>query len=195
MFKGKFSLLFFLTFSVTFLFFFNTTNEASSSLEKDVSALLLPPTDIMDRIKAGPGVDNPKEKRTKLAEKIISEYAELKTIFEDESSPQLGNKMAKILGKKATLVVGSDKYHGKKEIKDFWNGIDKDQYQHVDFTLEWAFIVFEEMAEMEDYDHMAYEYFTFKLTTDQSEGKILKNQDGKGGRSCRHIYGCECRTR
>jgi hypothetical protein len=186
----KYSYLFPLIVLVVFFLFSITTNEASSRLEKDVSAKL---QTIIEKIKAGPGVDDPVKKREKLAEKIINEYAELKTIFESEDSP--GNKMAKILGKKATLVVGSEKYHGKKEIRDFWN-LMKAGHQHVDFTLKWAFIVFEEKIteEMEDYDHIAYEHFTFKLL-DQPEGKILKNQDGEGGRSCRHIHGCECRTR
>jgi len=149
---------------------------------------------IIDRINAGPGVDNPAAKRQSLADKIIREYAELETIFESEDSP--GNKMAKILGKKAILVVGSDKYIGKREIREFWNDKKDAGYQLEDFTLEWAFIVSEEKIteEMEDYDHIAYECFTFCLIRTQV-GKILKNQDGRGGRSCRHMHGCECRTR
>jgi len=151
MFKGKFSLLFFLTVSVTFLFFFNTTNEAS-----------------------------PDPAQT-----------------ETEETPKLGRKMAAILGKKATLVVGSVNYSGEEnEIRDFWNGKKDAGYQSVDFTLVWAFIVSEEIIteEMGDYDHIAYEHFTFSLIESRA-GKILKNQDGRGERSCRHIYGCECRTR
>jgi len=151
---------------------------------------------IIDRIKAGPGVDNPVEKRQSLADKIIREYAELETIFESENSP--GNKMAKILGKKAVLVVGpeNEKHSGKQEIKRFWNDKKAAGYQLEVLTLEWAFIVAEEKIteEMEDFDHIAYEYFTFRLIRAQA-GKILKNQDGRGGRSCRHIHGCECRTR
>jgi len=190
MFKGKFSLLFFLTVFVTFLFFFNTTNEASPASPQSED-------DIIAITEAGPGVDEPNVKKEKLAKKIVKEYAKLKTIFETERTPKLGRKMAAILGKKATLVVGSDKYSGKKnEIRDFWNDKKDAGYQSVDFTLEWAFIVSEEIIteEMGDYDLIAYESFTFALLL-QSAGKILKNQDGRGERSCRHIYGCECRTR
>ncbi len=189
MFKGKFSLLFFITVSVTFLFFFNTTNEASSSLRKDVPEHLIP---FMEKIKAGPGVDHPVEKRLKLALKIHKEYEDLQDLFESDDTNK-ANKMAKILGKKATLVVGSQTYYGKQQIRDFWDGV-QDDYQSVVFTLDWAIIVYEEMEEMEEYDHIAYEFFAFSLI-DQSAGKILKNQDGRGGRSCRHILGCECRTR
>jgi hypothetical protein len=192
MFKGKFSLLFFFTVFVTFLFFFNTTNEASSSLEKDASALRPPPPEIMEKIKAGPGVGNAVEKRTKLAEKIIQDYGDLKTHF-DNKEPDFGQEMAKILGKKATIVFDDVTYRGIGRIKKFW--VDqRETHQSVVFTLEWAFIVSEEMAEMEDFDHIAYEIFTFSLIASR-EGKILKNQDGRGGRSCRHILGCECRTR
>ena len=191
MFKGKFSLLFFLTVSVTFLFFFNTTNEASPNLNlRDPQTI----ADIIALTRAGPGVDEPNFKKQKLAEKIEQDYAKLKTIFESEDSP--GNKMAKILGKKAILVVGSEKHIGKKEISKFWNDKKEAGYQLEGFTLEWAYIVSEEKIteEMEDYDHIAYEKFTFSITRSQA-GKILKNQDGAGGRSCRHIHGCECRTR
>jgi hypothetical protein len=191
MFKGKFSLLFFFTVFVTFLFFFNTTNEASSSLLKGVSEHLSP---IIEKIDAGPGIDESDVKKQKLAEKIFQDYAKLKTIFESKDSP--GNEMAKILGKKAILVVGSEEHIGKKEISKFWNAKKEAGYQLEGFTLEWAFIVSEEKIteEMEDYDHIAYESFTFTIHK-PSAGKILKNQDGRGGRSCRHIHGCECRTR
>ncbi len=185
----KHSYLFPLIVCVVFFLFSITTNEASSSLQKDVPEHLRP---IIEKIKAGSGVDDPVEKRLKLALKIHKEYGDLQALFESDDTNK-AKKMAKILGKKATLVVGSQTYYGKQQIRDFWDGV-QDDYQSVVFTLEWAFIVFEEMAEMEDYDHVAYEYFTFKLI-DQPEGKILKNQDGEGGRSCRHIYGCECRTR
>jgi hypothetical protein len=190
MFKGKFSLLFFLTVSVTFLFFFNTTNEASPDPAQTVPQIIA-------LTQTGPAVPDPEVKKEKLAEKIVKEYAKLKTIFENESTPKLGRKMAAILGKKATLVVGSVHYSWEEnEIMDFWNSKKDAGYQSVDFTLVWAFIVSEEIEteEMGDYDHIAYEYFTFKLINQQA-GKILKNQDGRGERSCRHIYGCECRTR
>ena len=185
----KYSYLFLLIVFGVFFLFASTTNEASSSLRKDVPEHLRP---IIEKIKAGPGVDDPVEKKLKLALKIHEEYGNLMTVFESENSP--GNQMAKILGKKATLVVGSDTYHGKREIRDFWNGKKEAGCQLEDFTLELAIIVFEEMEEMEDYDHIAYEFFTFTLLY-QSAGIILKNQDGRGGRSCRHIHGCECRTR
>jgi hypothetical protein len=189
MFKGKFSLLFFFTVFVIFLFFFNTTNEASSSLLKGVSEHLDP---IIEKIEAGPGVPDPEVKKQKLALKIHEEYGELKILFESDDTKK-AKKMAKILGKKATLVVGSQTYYGNKQIRDFWNSI-KDDYQSVVFTLDSAIIYFEEIEEIEDFDHIAYEFFTFKLFKVQA-GKILKNQDGHGGRSCRHIHGCECRTR
>ena len=191
MFKGKFSLLFFITVSVTFLFFFNTINEASSSLEKDVPEDLIP---IMDKIEAGSAVPYPEVKKQRLAEKIQKDYADLKDLF-DNNDPKLGKEMAKILGKKATIVFDNETIQGKKDIEKFWDN-KRLTHQSVVFTLEWAFIVFEEKIteEMEDYDHIAYESFTFSLIASQA-GKILKNQDGRGGRSCRHILGCDCRTR
>lgn len=189
MFKGKFSLLFFLTVSVTFLFFFNTTNEASPSLRKDVPEHLIP---IMDKIEAGPGIDDPVEKKLKLALKIHKDYGDLQALFESDDTNK-ANEMAKILGKKATLKVGSVIYR-KNKIKKFWKDMREEGYIRVEFDLNRAFIVSEEMAEMEDFDHIAYEFFTFKLFKEEA-GIILKNQDGRGGRSCRHILGCECRTR
>ena len=184
MFKRKYSLLFPLIVFVAFLFFSNTTNEASPDPHQSKE-------DIIAITEAGPGIADEEVKKQKLAEKIVQDYAELETIFESEDSP--GNKMAKILGKKAILVVGSQTHYGKHQIRNFWNSI-KDDYQSVVFTLDSAIIVYEEMEEMEEYDHIAYEFFTFKLI-DQQAGIILKNQDGRGGRSCRHIHGCDCRTR
>ena len=185
MFKGKFSLLFFLTVSVTFLFFFNTTNEASPDRSQTISQ-------IKALTKTGPGVPDPEVKKQRLAEKIQEDYAELKRLFDSEEH-NFGKNMAKILGKKATIVFGDDTIRGKKDIEDFWVN-KRVTHQSAEFRLEWAFIVSEEMAEMEDFDHIAYEFFTFRLLEEEA-GIILKNQDGKGGRSCRHIHGCECRTR
>jgi len=185
----KYSYLFLLIVFVVFFLFASTTNEASSSLRKDVPEHLRP---IIEKIKVGPGVDDPVEKKLKLALKIHEEYGDLQALFESDDTKK-AKKMADILGKKATLVVGSQTHYGKQQIRKFWNSI-KDDYQSVVFTLDSAIIVFEEMEEMEDYDHIAYEFFTFKLI-DQQAGIILKNQDGRGGRSCRHIHGCECRTR
>ena len=187
----KYSYLFPLIVFVTLLFFSSTINQASSSLQGKLSSA---EQSIMDKIEAGPGVDDPEFKRQRLAVKVYSEYAKLKEFF-DSNHPKLGKEMAKILGKKAILKVGSVIYR-KNKIKEFWEDMRKEGYIRVEFDLKWAFIVFEEKLteEMEDYDHIAYEYFTFKLFKEQA-GKILKNQDGKGGRSCRHIHGCDCRTR
>jgi len=185
MFKGKFSLLFFLTVSVTFLFFFNTINEASPDPPQSKE-------EIIAKTEAGPGVDEPEAKKEKLAEKIVQDYANLKRLFDSEEH-NFGKKMAKILGKKATIVFGDETIQGKKDIEDFWVN-KRVTHQSAEFRLELAFIVSEEMAEMEEFDHIAYEFFVFSLFV-QPEGKILKNQDGRGERSCRHIYGCECRTR
>ena len=70
------------------------------------------------------------------------------------------------------------------------------QYQSVQFILNWAYIVSEEKEteEMDDYDHIAYEAFEFHLYK-PTEGKILKNQTGRGERSCRHTQICDCITR
>ncbi len=130
MFKGKFSLLFFFTVFVTFLFFFNTTNEASSSLLKGVSEHLDP---IIEKIEAGPGVPDPEVKKQRLAEKIQEDYADLKDLF-DNNDPKLGKEMAKILGKKATIVFDYETYRGIGRIKQFW--VDQRvTHQSVEFRL------------------------------------------------------------
>ncbi len=173
-----------------FFFFSITTNEASFCLEKNVPAIEKTTKDL---IEAGPGVGNADFKKQKLAAKIIGEYADLENLFR-EKEEKMGKEMAKILGKKATLVVGSDIYHGKREIKDFWNGV-KNDYQTVAFSLKWAFIV-SEADEMDNYDHIAYEAFEFHLyPPPEPDGKILKNQTGRGERSCRHTQICNCITR
>lgn len=185
MFKGKFSLLFFFTVFVTFLFFFNTTNEASPDPPQTIPQIIA-------LTHTGPGIPDPNVKKQRLAEKIQEDYADLKDLF-DSNDSELGKEMADILGKKATIVFNDKTYRGKGRIKQFWVDM-RLTHQSVEFRLEWAFIVSEEMAEMEDFDHIAYESFAFSLIEKQA-GIILKNQDGHGGRSCRHIYGCECRTR
>lgn len=188
----KYSFLFPLIVFVALLFFSSITNEASPDLQQKAPERI--PINL-DDIKAGPGVENADFKRQKLADKISSEYDKLKELFDSDSyDSKLGKNMAKILGKKATLVVGSDTYFGKKEIRDFWNGVwEKDKT--VVFNLKWAFIVFEEKVteEMDDYDHIAYEAFEFHIF--KPEGKILKNQTGRGERSCRHTQICTCITR
>ena len=186
----KYSFLFPLIVFVALLFFSSITNEASPDLQQKV--LEQRPINL-DDIKAGPGVENADFKRQKLADKISSEYDKLKELFDSNIfDPKLGKNMAKILGNKATLVVGSDIYHGKKEIKDFWNGV-WGKGKTVVFNFEWAFIVFEVQKEMEDHDHIAYEVFNFHIY--EPEGKILKNQTGRGERSCRHTQICDCITR
>jgi hypothetical protein len=147
---------------------------------------------IIEKIEAGPGIPDSEVKKQRLADKIFQDYAKLKSLF-DNAEHNFGKKMAKILGKKATIVFGDETIQGKKDIEDFWVN-QRVTHQSAEFRLKWAFIVSEEMAEMEDFDHIAYEYFTFSLIASQA-GIVLKNQDGHGGRSCRHIYGCECRTR
>ncbi len=173
-----------------FLFFSITTNEASPDLQQKGPEKI--PINL-DDIDVGPGVDDPELKKQRLAEKISDEYAELKDLFDSNIfNPKLGKKMAKILGNKATLVVGPNTYHGKKQIKDFWNGV-WGKEKTVVFNFEWAFIVYEVQTEMEDYDHIAYEVFNFHIC--KTEGKILKNQTGRGERSCRHTKICDCITR
>jgi len=102
--------------------------------------------------------------------------------------------MAKILGKKATIVFDDEKIRGIGKIKKFWED-ERENYQSVEFRLNWAVIFFEKITEeKKDYDHIAYEAFEFHLYR-RSEGEILENQTGRGERSCRHIYDCECVTR
>jgi hypothetical protein len=149
-------------------------------------------------IEVGPGVDDPELKKQKLAKKISDDYAELKKLFESDSyDSKLGKNMAKILGKKATLVVGSTiyQYRGENRIEDFWNGV-WEINKTVVFNLKWAFIVSEVLEEIEDYDHIAYETFEFHIyAPPEPDGEILKNQTGKGERSCRHTRICNCITR
>jgi hypothetical protein len=191
----KYFFVFPLIVFVALLFFSITTNEASPNLQQKV------PEDlrlIIEKIKAGPAVDDSYTKREKLAEKIQEDYAKLKDLFDNERH-NFGQKMAMILGKKATLLFEGETYRWKNNgIKDFWIK-KRETYDKVEFDLEWAFIVFEEketkeIEEMPDYDHIAYEHFTFKLLK-QEEGEILKNLDGDGERSCRHTQICDCITR
>ncbi len=187
----KYSFLFPLIVFVALLFFSSITNEASSQQEP------VPP-EIMDQfeglIQAGPGVDDSELKIEKLAEKICRDYAKLRKLFEDEKG-KYGKKMYLVLGKKATIVFGDVVYRGKDNIINFWVR-QRASYNSIEFDLEWAFIVFEEKGteEMADYDHIAYEYFKFKLL-DLGKGEILKNQNGRGERSCRHTLICDCITR
>ncbi len=187
----KYSFLFPLIVFVAFFFFSSITNEASSQQES------VPPK-IIDQFKglieAGPGVEDPELKKAKLAEKIYKDYTKLRKLFEDEQG-NYGQKMYLVLGKKATLVFEDVVYRGKDNISNFWVG-QRASHNSLEFYLEWAFIVFEEKEteEMADYDHIAYEYFKFRLL-DLRKGEILKNQTGRGERSCRHTQICDCITR
>lgn len=188
----KYFFVFPLIFCVAFLFCSSINNEASPNLTQELPGAI---RSIIDDIKAGPGVDDGYNKRVKLAEKIVADYANLKDLFDNER-PNFGQKMAMVLGKKATLKFGDKTYRWKNNgIRDFWIK-QRETHDKVEFDLEWAFIVFEEQEteEMADYDHIAYEYFTFRLLV-QPEGEILKNQDGGGERSCRHTRICDCITR
>jgi len=187
----KHSFLFPLIVFVALLFFSSITNGASSSLQTDVPSKL---KTITGNIQAGPGIEDDELKKAKLAAKIYKDYAKLRKIFEDKKG-NYGQKMYLVLGKKATLVFENVVYRGKCEISDFWVK-QRDSHNSVEFDLEWAFIVYEEKVteEMDDYDHIAYESFTFRLL-DLRKGEILTNQTGRGERSCRHTQICNCITR
>ncbi len=178
---------------IAFLFFSITTNEASPNLE-----LRQPQTieEIKALIQVGPGVDDPCVKKQRLAEKIFADYKKLKELF-DSNDPNERKKMAKILGKKATIVKPDKEKIRKEKIKKYWKD-EVPQSHSVQFILNWAHIVFEEKEteEMDDYDHIAYESFKFHLyPPPEPDGKILKNQTGGRERSCRHTRICNCITR
>lgn len=141
-------------------------------------------------IRIGTTVEIPDVKKQKVAQKIHDDYLELCNLFiaEDYSG------MTDILGKNASLKTADGEYiRGQGKIKTYWKRMkEEENYDRVEFELIWAVIVHEERNPIfaRDTDNMVFENFQFHLIK-QSSGEIIKNQDGGGERSGKHIHGCD----
>lgn len=171
-------LLVFVLFVV--LLFFCVTNNEALTIKQTVK-------DIEDKIKVEPGVDKPDKRKKEVAEKIKTDYEDLSCYFEENKF----NKMAKLLGERATIVTPEGyTLQGKKAIEGFWKIVRKD-YDEVEFELSWASIIYEEeTVGVDKFNNISYETFEFHLIK-QNKGKTLQNQTGSGSSRRRHRLDCQ----
>ncbi|MCK4829298.1 hypothetical protein KA005_76950 [bacterium] len=145
--------------------------------------------EIMELIKMGSTVvpQDPRDKKEDVAQKIFDDYLKICQRFEEGDF----KGMEDLLGKKASLKVDGRYIRGMGKIRDYFEE-QRGTYQRVEFVLLWAVIVHEDKKPIfaRNSDNMVYENFEFHLIN-QRGGEIIKNQDGGGERSGRHIHGCE----
>ena len=180
----NYAFLFVFVLSITFLLFRPSANGQTQCQTQTIN-------DIENLIQMGSTVV-PGNKINKVAKRIQDDYQKLSMLFE-VGKDGFEKDMAKILGKKASLKTAGVAIRGHGKIKEYWKRMKKEEnYDRVEFELDWAFIVYEEKKPLfaKDTDNIVYENFKYHLIK-QSGGEILQNQSGRGERSGRHTQGCK----